>query len=51
MDELPTFITTHHQATQQHQFTATADPSKPQGKQMATYNLVMLMWKLMIPLP
>lgn len=40
IDELPTFITRHHQATQQHRFTTTADPSKLQGKQLATYNLV-----------
>ena len=40
IDELPTFITRHCQATQQHQFTTTADPNKLQGRQLATYNLV-----------
>ena len=28
IDDLPTFITRHRQATQQHRFTTTADPSK-----------------------
>ena len=40
IDELPTFITRHRQAAQQHQFTTAADPCKLQGRQLAAYNLV-----------
>lgn len=40
LDELPTFITRNRQTVQHHQFTTTADPSKLQGKQLATYNLI-----------
>ena len=39
IEELPTFITRHHQTTLLHQFTTAADSSKLQGKQLATYNL------------
>ena len=40
IEELPTFITRSRQTTYQHQFTTAADPSRLQGKQLATYNLV-----------
>ena len=40
IQELPTFITRHRQAIQHYSFTIAADPSKLQGKQLATYNLV-----------
>ena len=49
LDELSTFITRHHQTVQQHQFTTAADPSKLQGKQLATYRLVSIIWRVIIP--
>lgn len=37
---MPTFITRHCQSIQRHDYTTTANPSRLQGKQLATYNPV-----------
>ncbi len=40
LEDFPTIITRQRESAQQRPFTTTADPSCPQGKQLATYNLV-----------